>query len=82
MDFPQRKPNRIPNFDYSTPGAYFVTVCTEHRKNTLCTIVGDGFPVPKVPGQIAEAFIRKIPEKYPCVMVDHYVIMPNHIDYL
>ena len=82
MELPKRKPNRIPNFDYSTPGAYFVTICTEHRKNTLCSIVGDGFTVPKPPGQIAENFIRKIPVKYPCVTVDHYVIMPNHIHLL
>ena len=82
MELPKRKPNRIPHFDCSTPGAYFVTICTEHRKTTLCSIVGDGFPVPKPPGQIAEDFIRKIPEKYPCVSVDHYVIMPNHIHLL
>ena len=82
MELPKRKPNLIPHFDYSTPGAYFITICTEHRKTTLCSIVGDGFPVPKPPGQIAEDFIRKIPEKYPCVSVDHYVIMPNHIHLL
>ena len=79
MELPKRKPNRIPYFDYSTPGAYFVTICTEDRKHTLCSIVGDGFPVPKPPGQIAEDFIRKIPEKYPCVTIDHYVVMPNHV---
>ena len=82
MELPHRKPNRIPHFDYSTPGAYFVTICTKHRKNTLCSIVGDGFPVPKPPGRIAEDFIRKIPGKYPCVSVDRYVVMPNHIHIL
>ena len=46
MDFPKRKPNRLPCFDYSSNGAYFVTICTEHRKNTLSSIVGDGKPVP------------------------------------
>ena len=28
MDIPKRKPNRLPDFDYSTPGAYFITIST------------------------------------------------------
>ena len=82
MEFPQRKKNRLPFFDYSTNGSYFVTICTQHRKATLCTIVGDGLPVPKLPGQIAEDLIRRISEKFPSVVIDHYVIMPNHIHLL
>lgn len=75
----ERKPNRLPDFDYGSNGAYFVTICTENRRHILSDIEGDGFPVPKKPGMIAETFIRMIPEKYPCVRVDKYVIMPDHI---
>jgi len=32
MDIPKRKPNRLPEFDYSTPGAYFITICTKTEK--------------------------------------------------
>lgn len=78
-EFCTRKPNRLPDFDYSSNGAYFVTICTENRRNILSEIVGDGFPVPKKPGMIAEMFIHMIPDKYPCVRVDKYVIMPDHI---
>ena len=46
------------------------------------TIVGDGFPVPKPAGLIADEYIRKIPEKYPTVSVDRYVMMPDHIHIL
>ena len=35
MELPQRKPNRLPCFDYSTPGAYFITICTKERKCIL-----------------------------------------------
>ena len=28
MELPKRKPLRLPNYDYSAPGAYFVTICT------------------------------------------------------
>ena len=29
MDLPQRKQNRLPEYDYSSPGVYFVTICTK-----------------------------------------------------
>ena len=50
VDLPKRKRNRLQNFDYSSNGAYFVTICTEGRRKTLCEIVGDGFPVLKEAG--------------------------------
>ena len=37
---PIRKNNRLADFDYSQPGAYFITVCTQNRKYLLSTIVG------------------------------------------
>ena len=79
---PQRKPNRISNFDYRSHGAYFVTICTHERRNTLCSIVGDGFPIPKPSGTIAASVIAAIPEHFPQVRVDHSVVMPNHIHLL
>ena len=82
MELPQRKKNRIAEYDYSQNGAYFVTICTQNRKKILSQIVGDGFPVPKPIGILADALIRQIPEKYPDVYVDQYVIMPDHIHML
>lgn len=88
-----RKKNRIPNYNYSTPGAYFVTICVQNRKCFLADIsspitVGDGFPVPsdcltlKCYGKIARNVVSQIEKKYPTVHVDKYVIMPNHIHLL
>lgn len=82
MELPKRKPNRLRTFDYSSQGAYFVTICTEERRCVLCDIVGDGLPVPKESGIIAEQWILAIPEKYSDVSVDQYVVMPNHIHIL
>ncbi len=39
-ELPKRKPTRLKNFDYSTPGAYFITMCTKNRKCILSR-VGD-----------------------------------------
>ncbi|MBR4905390.1 MAG: transposase [Clostridia bacterium] len=32
MDYPKRKPNRLTGYDYSTTGAYFVTLCTKNNE--------------------------------------------------
>lgn len=87
---PKRKPTRLESFDYSETGAYFITICTEHRKNILSVIrpnyntVGEGSPLPHLLryGEIAETWIQKIPGKYPEIAADCYVIMPNHIHLL
>ena len=38
-DMPKRKPTRLKNFDYSSVGAYFITICTQDRKRILSEIV-------------------------------------------
>ena len=78
---PKRKPTRLKEFDYSSEGAYFITICTHNRKKILSDIVGEGSPLPQLTpsGQIVENLILKINQKYPCVKPDKYVIMPNHI---
>ena len=52
-----RKINRLKNYDYTQNRAYFVTICTQDREPVLSTIVGNGFPVPKPIGKIAEESI-------------------------
>ena len=81
---PKRKDPRLKGYDYSTTGAYFLTICTQSRKNILSTIVGEGSPLPRLSpyGKIVDGWIQKIPEKYPEASVDCYVIMPNHIHIL
>jgi len=44
MDLPERKPNRLKNYDYSSNGMYFITICTKNKEHILCDIVGDGVP--------------------------------------
>ena len=41
MPLPKRKPLRLADYDYSSTGAYFITICTKDRKNLLAKIVGD-----------------------------------------
>lgn len=39
INYPERKPTRIQNYDYSSVGAYFVTICTQDRKQILSEII-------------------------------------------
>ena len=83
MNLPKRKPTRLRNYDYSSEGAYFITICTYNKQKILCEIVGDGaHDVPKIKlsyiGQMVEKYILST-NKIPNLSVDKYVIMPNHI---
>ena len=82
-----RKTTRLPGYDYNTPGAYFLTICTEGRRCLLSRIVGTGLPDgPKIEllpyGEIAAGYIKQLNEFYGNVSVESYVIMPNHIHIL
>lgn len=82
-NLPRRKKTRLEDFNYSTPGAYFITICTENRRNLLGKIVGGGaFDAPKMrlsaDGKIVEKYIRS-GDRVENVKVDKFIIMPNHI---
>ena len=83
--FLKRKSPRLKNYDYSTPGAYFVTICTKDRKNILSDIiVGEGLcalPINKLTsiGELVEKAIKYLGSNCSGVRIDKYIIMPNHI---
>ena len=80
MSFYKRR--RLINFDYSTKGAYFVTICTKNHEYLLwedgAYSEDNGYKLSEC-GKIIKFEIERISEKYPTLKVDNYVIMPNHI---
>ena len=85
-ELPKRKHPRLDNYDYSSAGAYFVTICTQNRRCVLSRIVGRGLAPAETDGieyttfgKIAEEQLLLLENRYPCLSVDRYVIMPNHI---
>ena len=85
---PRRKTIRLQNYDYSQNGAYFVTICTAHKRPLFGVVRrGDPFGRPPVPayvelsetGRIVESYLTEIPSHYPDVHLASYVIMPDHI---
>ena len=85
-DLPKRKPLRLQQYDYSTPGAYFVTICTQDRRCILSEIRrGDPCGRPSLTlspyGEIVAACIKHAAELYD-VQISPFVIMPNHIHFI
>ena len=80
---PQRKHSRLKQYDYSTPGAYFITICTQNRRCLLSHIVGRGLAPAEIQytayGEIAKIQLLLLEERYANLKIDQYVIMPNHI---
>ena len=73
-----RRSIRLEGYDYSRLGAYFVTMCVKNKENSLGEII-DGEVLLSEIGKISEKCWNEIPMHYPCVQLDKYVIMPNHI---
>ena len=87
MELPKRKQNRLTEYDYSTPNAYFITICTENRRNLFWKDIGTVIDRPEnVPltnlGIIARQSVMNIPKHYPTISVDRFVVMPNHVHLL
>ena len=86
-EFPKKKKNRLDTYDYSSCGAYFITICTEDRRNYFWENVGAIIDRPEnielsSGGEIVNKAIQNISSTYPAFMADWYVIMPNHIHLL
>jgi putative transposase len=76
---PKRKPTRLKDFDYSTPGAYFVTIVAHDRKDPFGTIE-NGQMVLSAEGKLVRQAWFDLPRHYANVRLDEedFVIMPNH----
>ena len=81
----KRKKLRIPKYDYSSEGLYFLTICTKDRKCILSEIKQDD-KSHKIElltcGKITEKYIESINNIYTDVKIDNYIIMPNHVHFI
>ena len=73
-----RRSIRLQGFDYTQPGAYFVTICTYHRECILGDVIDGEMRLSK-PGSIVSECWADLVNHYPCVTLDSFVAMPNHI---
>ncbi len=72
-----RRSIRLKGHDYSTAGAYFITLCT-YRRECLFGEIMDGEMQLNPYSMIVAANYRWLSEQYPYVHLDTWVVMPNH----
>lgn len=64
-------------FDYSTTGYYFVTICTADKGLRFGSI-NNGQMVLNESGNIVKDAWRDLPNHYPNLQLDEFIVMPNH----
>ena len=78
MPTPRRKNIRLPGYDYSAEGTYFVTIVTKDREVLFGDVV-NGEMVLNEYGRIVEFTWHDLVNHNPDIGLDEFVIMPNHV---
>lgn len=73
-----RRSIRLKDYDYSRPGAYFLTICTKDR---ICLFGKDVYGKLMINnyGKIVLGIWNDLNHLYPNVKTDAFVVMPNHV---
>ena len=77
-DIHHRRSIRLKGYDYSQAGAYFITICINHRQPLLGAIA-DGIMHLTPAGTMVQTIWEELPFHYPNIELDAFVLMPNHI---
>ena len=72
------EPSRLSNWDYSTPGYYFVTICTQDHACLFGEISNGKIRLNDL-GHSASDCINQIPTHFLTAKIDEHIIMPNHV---
>lgn len=80
-DIHHRRSIRLRNFDYASAGAYFVTICAQGRECLFGEVV-DGTMVANDAGGLVESVWHLLPERFPAIEPDAFVVMPNHMHFI
>ena len=78
MILPNRRTIRLPLYDYSTPGAYFITLCITQRRPILGSIQGSESVLSRLGLSVQQSW-EELPDFHAEVQLDAMVIMPNHL---
>lgn len=68
---------RLKNWDYTSKGAYFITICTKNRKHYFGSITNGTMQLSTI-GELAHQFWNEIPHHFPFVSLGNFVVMPDH----
>ena len=73
-----RRSIRLPGYDYTAPGAYFITIVARGRLPIFGEIENGEMRLNEIGNMIA-GFWREIPNVYRHVEIDKFIVMPNHL---
>ena len=74
----RRRSIRLKGYDYSQPGAYFVTICTQNGECLFGRVI-DGRMQLNDAGRMVQSVWDEMLDHYPGVGIDAFVVMPNHV---
>jgi len=73
---------RLQGYDYGQNGAYFITICTKNRNRYFGEIIETQYFASlrqTTMGEIANEYWQEIPKHFPFIVLDEYIIMPDHL---
>ena len=73
--------NRLQNYDYSSNGAYFITICTKERQHYFWEVV-DGEMILNNYWEIIYKDIQDLEGYYKYVIIDEFIVMPDHVHFV
>lgn len=73
-----RRSIRLKGYDYTQAGAYFINICTWQRECLFGDIVDNEMQLSRY-GETVRFNWHYLPKRYPHVILDAFVIMPNHV---
>jgi putative transposase len=74
----KRKNTRLRKFDYSSEHQHFITICTYNRECLFGRLENSEMILSEI-GNIANLYWTEIPDHFPHVILDEFIVMPNHI---
>ena len=77
-DRQHRQSVRLKRYDYSQSGGYFVTICVQDRQSAFGSVI-EGEMHLDATGLLAQSVWTQLTERFPGVLLDEFVLMPNHL---
>ncbi len=74
----RRKPLRIAGYDYSQPANYFVTICTQGKRQIFGNVIGGEMRLNSA-GEAVRAAWFDLPGRFPSLVLREMMVMPNHL---
>lgn len=75
---PDRKLNRLHDFDYSRNALYFATSCVKDRMHWFGEVIAGEMHLNEF-GKIADKQLHWLAKQYPYIILHTHIVMPNHV---